>query len=307
MKNLLKNRIVVGLVCIIAALAICFGLTPMFNDALTSTVEIVRVNAEIKEGDQITAKMVTSVEVGGYNLPSNVVYRTEDVVGRYANADLYKGDYILASKLSDTPQLKNEYLTGLDGTNRAMSITIKSFAAGLSGKLERGDIVSLIASDVGDLRETLIPAELQYVEIIATTLSDGTDSDMQEEEDDAGLASTITVLVTPEQARLLAELEQEGSIHAALVYRGNRENAGKFLEEQARVLEELYAEEPEETEGGEGAEGENPADGERAEGESSGEGSAEDGEKKPTEAESEKAGQSEETGSDKADDSGSQE
>ena len=130
---------------------------------------------------------------------------------------------------------------------------------------------------------------------------------MQEEEDDAGLASTITVLVTPEQARLLAELEQEGSIHAALVYRGNRENAGKFLEEQARVLEELYAEEPEETEGGEGAEEENPADGERAEGESSGEGSAEDGENKPTGAESEKAGQSEETGSDKADDSGSQE
>ena len=92
MKNLLKNRIIVGLVCIIVALAICFGLTPMFNDALTSTVEIVRVNTEIKEGDQITAKMVTSAEVGGYNLPSNVVYRTEDVVGRYANTDLYKGE-----------------------------------------------------------------------------------------------------------------------------------------------------------------------------------------------------------------------
>lgn len=307
MKNLLKNRIVVGLVCIIVALAICFGLTPMFNDALTSTVEIVRVNAEIKEGDQITAKMVTSVEVGGYNLPSNVVYRMEDVVGRYANTDLYKGDYILASKLSDTPQLKNEYLTGLDGTNRAMSITIKSFAAGLSGKLERGDIVSLIASDVGDLRETLIPAELQYVEIIATTLSDGTDSDMQEEEDDAGLASTITVLVTPEQARLLAELEQEGSIHAALVYRGNRENAGKFLEEQARVLEELYVEETGETEGEEGTEGENPADNENSEEEDGGESGSENGEEKPTEAEPKKAGQSEETGSDRADDAESQE
>lgn len=307
MKNLLKNRIVVGLVCIIVALAICFGLTPMFNDALTSTVEVVRVNAEIKEGDQITAKMVTSVEVGGYNLPAGVVYRTEDVVGRYANTVLYKGDYILASKLSDTPQLKNEYLTGLDGTNRAMSITIKSFAAGLSGKLERGDIVSLIASDVGDLRETLIPAELQYVEIIATTLSDGTDSDMQEEEDDAGLASTITVLVTTEQARLLAELEQEGSIHAALVYRGNRENAGKFLEEQARVLEELYAEEVEETEGEEGSEGENPADGESVAVEDSEESSSEDGEEKLSGAEPEKAEQSEGAVSDKADDSGSQE
>lgn len=306
MKNILKNRIVLGLVCIIVALAICFGLTPMFNDALTSTVEIVRVNAEIKEGDQITAKMVTSAEVGGYNLPSNVVYRTEDVVGRYANTDLYKGDYILASKLSETPQLKNEYLTGLDGTNRAMSITIKSFAAGLSGKLERGDIVSLIASDVGDLRETLIPAELQYVEIIATTLSDGTDSDLQEEEDDMGLASTITVLVAPEQARLLVELEQEGSIHAALVYRGDRENAEKFLEEQARVLEELYAEEVEEMEGEESAEGGDAADNEDSIGEDGTESSPGNGEKGQSGAGFEKSGQPEGAAGDKADGSGGQ-
>lgn len=267
MKNLFRNRIVVGLVCIIVSLAICFGLTPMFNDALASTVEIVRVNTEIKQGEQITARMVTGVEVGGYNLPAGVVCRVEDVVGKYANAGLCKGDYILAGKLSDTPQLKNEYLTGLDGTNLAMSITIKSFAAGLSGKLERGDIVSLIASGVGSLRETLIPAELQYVEIIATTLSDGTDSDMQQDGGDTGLASTITVLVEPEQARLLAELEREGSIHAALVYRGDREDADRLLKEQARVLEGLYMEGS--TEGEEKAGGVNPVDDESTIGEGS--------------------------------------
>ncbi len=246
MKNLLKNRIVVGLICIMVSLIICFGLTPMFNDALTSTAEIVRVHTEIHKGELITPKMVTTVEVGGYNLPSNVVCQIEDVVGKYADADFYKGDYILATKLSDTPQLKNEYLTGLDGTNRAMSITIKSFAAGLSGKLERGDIVSLIANDVGDLKETIIPIELQYVEVIATTLSDGTDSDLQEEDKETGLASTITVLVTPEQAGLLAKLEQDGTVHAALVYRGDSQNAQKFLEEQKKVLEELMFEKEEE-------------------------------------------------------------
>ena len=302
MKNLLKNRIVVGLFCIIVAFVICFGLTPLFNDALTATVEIVRVNTEIRQGDQITAKMVTTVEAGGYNLPSNIVYRAEDVIGKYANADLYKGDYILASKLSDTPQLKNEYLIGLDGTNRAISITIKSFAAGLSGKLERGDIVSLIASDVGDLRETLIPAELQYVEIIATTLSDGTDSDMQKEEDNVELASTITVLVTPEQARLLAQLEQDGSIHAALVYRGSSENAKQFLEEQARVLEELYKEDPEETEGEEGSDGENFPNSERIQEE----GDFEGAEEKQHEAEPEKTGQSGEASGNKNNNTGSQ-
>ena len=189
MKKLLQNRIVVGLICIVVALVICFGLTPMFNDALKSKVEIVRVSTEIKKGDEITPKMLTTVEVGGYNLPGNVVYKAEDVIGKYANTDLYKGDYVLESKLSDTPQLKNEYLTELDGTKRAISVTIKSFAAGLSGKLERGDIVSLIASDVGEARQTLIPAELQYVEIIATTASSGTDNNVQEERSDLPLPS----------------------------------------------------------------------------------------------------------------------
>lgn len=243
MKNLLKNRIVVGLICIITALVICFGLTPMFNDALKSKVEIVRVSAEIKKGDEITPKMITTVEVGGYNLPGGVIYNAGDVVGKYANTDLYKGDYVLESKLSDTPMLKNEYLSKLDGSNRAVSVTIKSFAAGLSGKLERGDIVTLIAGDVGELRKTLIPPELQYIEIIATTASSGTDNNVQEEPENGGdteLASTITVLVTPEQARLLAELEQTGKIHAALVYRGGSENAQKFLDEQAKALDELY-------------------------------------------------------------------
>lgn len=252
MKKLMRNRIVIGLICIILSLVICFGLTPMFNNALKSKVSLVRVNAEIRKGDQITEKMLTTVEVGGYNLPGNVVYRMEDVVGRYANADLYRGDYILESKLSDTPMLKNAYLSGLNGENLAISVSIKSFAAGLSGKLEAGDIVTLFASDVGDKRETLMLPELKYVEIIAATASNGADSDVQadtEKGEEQELASTLTVLAAPEQARLLAELEQKGKIHAALVFRGDSTQARMFLEEQRKVLEELYAEE--ETEIGE--------------------------------------------------------
>lgn len=250
MKKLIKNRIVLGLICIVVSLLICFGITPMFNDALKSKVTLVRVTKEIRTGEQITDKMVTSVEAGGYNLPSNVIYKIEDVVGKYANADLYKGDYILKSKLSDTPMLRNAYLNKLNGEDRAISVSIKSFASGLSGKLEAGDIVSLIAADVGSQRETIVYPELQYVEIIATTGSSGSDQNVQErgngEEEE--LASTITVLASPEQSRLLAELEQTGKLHAALVFRGENSLAQTFLDEQASVLKELYPEETEDPE-----------------------------------------------------------
>lgn len=244
MKNLMKNRIVIGLACIVLSLVICFGLTPMFNNALEAKVTIVRVNMDIGKGEQITEKMLALVEVGGYNLPSGVASRMEDVVGRYANADLYKGDYILPDKLSDTPLLRNAYLNKLNGENRAVSVSIKTFAAGLSGKLEAGDIISLIASDVGEMRKTVIPPQLQYVEVIAATASSGMDNDVQaDSEEDRELPSTITVLATPEQARLLVELEQTGKLHAALVFRGNSARAEEFLAEQARVLEEMKEQE----------------------------------------------------------------
>ena len=138
--------------------------------------------------------------------------------------------------------LRNAYLNKLNGENRAISVSIKSFAAGLSGKLEAGDIVSLIATDVGSQQETQVLPELQYVEIIATTDSSGNDSDQREYDktDDQELASTITVLVAPEQAKILAELEQTGKLHAALVYRGDSTEAQKFLNVQKEVLEELY-------------------------------------------------------------------
>lgn len=242
MKNLLKNRIVVGLACIVLSLAICFGLTPLFNNALTSQVEIVRVSRDIKKGEQITASMLTTVKVGGYNLPVNVMYKAEDVVGQYANTDLYRDDYILATKLSATPMLKNEYLRRLNGANVAISVTIQTFAKGLSGKLEQGDIVSIIAVETGDLGETFIYPELTYMEVITVTTNEGVDGEVQEEQgenEEKELPSTITLIANPRQAVILADLEKNGAIHAALVYRGDSSTAQRYLNLQEQYFVEL--------------------------------------------------------------------
>ena len=107
--NLLKNRTVVGVFCILLSLLICFGVTPLFNRAVSEKAEIVRVVKEIKAGDEITADMVQTAEVGGYGLPDNVIRQTDTVVGKYAAADLSVGDYILSTKLTDTLAADNAY------------------------------------------------------------------------------------------------------------------------------------------------------------------------------------------------------
>jgi pilus assembly protein CpaB len=225
---------------------------PLFNSGLKAKTEVVRISKDLKEGDIITSDKISVLEVGAYNLPNNVVKTKEKVIGKYAKADLMKGDYILNSKISDDPLAENKYLYELDGNKQAISITIKSFAAGLSGKLESGDIISIIASDFGEFRETITPAELQYVRVLAATTNQGNDStysnDKKEDEEKA-IPSTITLIVNKEQAKLLAELEEKSKIHVFLVYRGTEENAKKFLEEQERVINpEIFKEQQEKEE-----------------------------------------------------------
>ena len=246
--KIFRNRTVIGVLCILLALVICFGVTPLFSRSASEKAEIVRVTADIKEGDEITAEMVQTVEVGAYNLPSGIMTEKDEVVGKYATADLKVGDYILASKLSNEPAAENAYLYNLDGTKQAISVTIKSFATGLSGKLQSGDIVSVIVADYPEDGETSIPAELQYVEIISVTASTGYDANTGEAKgDEKELPSTVTFLVLPEQAKVLAELEQDAKLHLSLVYRGTVDGAKQFIEAQDELIDELYAEPEEES------------------------------------------------------------
>ena len=253
MKNILRNRTIIGITCIVVALAICFGLTPLYNSAITAKTEVVRVSKDILKGEIITKDMLQEVEIGEYNLPDTVIRNKDDIIGKYANSDIYKGDYLMADKLSDSPLVNYAYLYDFDGTERAISVTIKTFAAGLSGKLEPGDIVTVMVSDYGERKETITPVELQYVQVLAVTASSGLDTeeyvpdeDSDYIEDEKELPSTITLKVTTEQAKLLADLEIKGKIHAVFVYRGSEENCDEFLDEQQEVLEEIRLQKEEE-------------------------------------------------------------
>ena len=83
--SFLKNRTVLGVICIVLSLLICFALTPLFNQSVSQKTSIVRVVKDIKCGDQITKDMVQTVEVGGYNLPENIMKQADSVIGKYTH------------------------------------------------------------------------------------------------------------------------------------------------------------------------------------------------------------------------------
>lgn len=243
MKKLFHNRTALGIVSIALGLLICFGLAPVINKASNNQTPIVRVIATIPEGTQIKKEMIRIERVGGYNLPPNVVKTESDVVGKFTTARLDPNDQILSTKISDKNLVA--YLSDLDGKKQAISISIKSFAAGLSGKLQSGDIVSLIVSDYGDSKQTIAPDELKYVKLLAATTAKGTDTDpskdTKEKSDSTtsesdNIPSTLTLLATSQQASKLVDYETHGKLYAVLAYRGDNQTAKQYLDKQDEYL-----------------------------------------------------------------------
>ena len=245
----MKNRTVIGIVCIVLAMAVTFVVSPLVNKISDQKTEVVRFTADIGHGVKITEEHIDLAEISNSALPDKALKTKDAVIGKYATADLFKGDIATESKVTDNANTANDVMASLKGDKVAMSITISSFAGGLSGKLENGDIVSIYVTDKDDVTE--VPAALKYVKVITTTTSGGIDeNDVVENEDGSfELPTTITVLVTVEQAKILANYEENAVMHVALVYRGDDATAEKFLKVQDEYLEKAKVTEEESTNG----------------------------------------------------------
>ena len=243
----MKNRTIIGIVCIVLALVVTFAVAPLVNKLSDSRTDIVRLKNDIDQGHMIQESDIEVVTVGSTGLPTNIITKKDAVVGKFAACDLKANTDLLQSMISDKSDSADDVFHTLDGKKQAISITISSFAGGLSGKLENGDIVSLVIFE-NETNEATIPGGLTYVKVITTTTAEGFDKDELTPNEDGTyeLPTTLTLLVNPTQAKMLVEYENRGVIHADLVYRGDSKTAQKFLDAQDLYFEMLAEKEDEE-------------------------------------------------------------
>ena len=261
----LNNRFIFGILSLVLAAVIAFVALPTIARQTNGKTEIVRITQPVLKGEKITSDNAEVVEVGGYNLPSNVAHSMDDVEGLYVTADLAAGDYILTSKVSTVPVSSDVALNDIPSGKVAISLTVKTLASGLSDKLQPNDIIRIY-----HFLETAeeVP-ELRFVKVLSVTDSDGINVDNTKEpteDEEPQQSATITVLASPEQARIITEMENDGVAHVALISRNNDQLAEELLVEQDKTLQEIYfpetlvEENTEGQDGGEAAEG--AADGE---------------------------------------------
>lgn len=241
---MLKNRTLIGIILIAAAIGMCFGISPLFNAVLERKTTVIRLKQDIPQGAQITGSMLEAVEVGALNLPGNVLTDPTKIVGKYTVSAMFAGDMFTPGKLSDTIDTSDNLLRQLKPNETAMSVTIRSFANGLSGKLQRGDVIQIVSVDEDDRAQ--VYEELQYVEVLATTASGGSDDTYTADavntsgsNEDRALYATVKIVIQDRtQALRLAECENS-SLHAVFVTRGNEKFKEKCLKSQLDILNEI--------------------------------------------------------------------
>lgn len=235
----LNNRFLFGILSLVLSAVIAFVALPTISRQTNGKTSIVQITQAVLAGEEITTDNAKIIEVGSYNLPSNVARSMEDVQGLYATADLAQGDYILTSKVSATPISSDVALNSIPSGKVAISLTVKTLASGLSDKLQPGDIIR-IYHFLDEAKE--IP-ELRFVKVLSVTDSDGVNVDNTQNEGgdtEQQQAATVTILASPEQAKIVTGLENDGVIHLALISRNNDELAEELLTRQEELLQSLY-------------------------------------------------------------------
>ena len=229
----MKNRTIIGIVCMVLAVVMTFVVAPIVTNITSDTTKIVRLTQDVKQGSPITEDVVEVVKVDKDSIPACAIEDKSDVVSKYAASNLYTGDFFTKAKLTNNGNTAEDVFATLDGKHVAISVTVDSLAAGVSGKLQNGDIVTFLIVN-NDTNKAVTLPELKYMKVITTTTSGGIDKDavIKNEDGSYELPSTITVLANTQQAKLLAEYEGNAEIHAALVYRGDKSTAEKFLSTQ---------------------------------------------------------------------------
>lgn len=235
----LNNRFLFGILSLLLSAVIAFVALPTIARQTNGKTEIVRIKEAILRGEQLTTDRLEVVEVGSYNLPPNIARSIEDVKGLYATADLAEGDYILTSKISMTPVSSDVILNSIPSGKTAISLTVKTLASGLSDKLQPNDIIRIY--HFLDTAEEV--PELRFVKVLSVTDSKGINVDNSKElteEEEKQQSATITVLASPEQAKIITALENDGVAHVALISRNNDQLAEELLAEQDLALQEIY-------------------------------------------------------------------
>ncbi len=214
---------------IVVILALIFGasaailvnlLRPVVSAGETVSVLVAAIG--IPRYTNITPEMLKTVDLPKNQVPAGALLRIDDVIDRVVDVPLFKDEWILDAKLSAKGAgrgLAAVIPTGM----RAVTIPTPNIASGVAGFILPGNKVDVLLTmhSSGDLsRNDSTRVVLGNVEILAVDqrLEAPTANKV-----DAKELRSVTLLVSPEDAKKLTLGQSRGTLHLSLRNPGDKE------------------------------------------------------------------------------------
>lgn len=186
---------------------------PQVAVAAPEVVRVIATSQDIAFGQTIEQHMLTTIEWPAGSVPAGAITELSSLIPaaggdpRRAKRALAQGELILPSKVSDWGE-KVTIVQTIGDNNRAISISVNA-QTGVGGFVTPGDEVDIVLTRGGgaDLRAVTI---LQKVRVI------GVDQRSDEQSEQAAIARTITVEVSPEDGQKLALAQRAGTLSLSL-------------------------------------------------------------------------------------------
>ncbi len=238
--RILKSKPFIAIVCLLLTAGYSFVLLPRMNEKTREIVRVVHVVKSVPAKTEITADLLKTVEIGLYGQPADVITDPNTIIGSFAAVDLIPTDTLTPGKFIAPDDQVDGDLYSLERREQiAVTVSLKSLAASMAGKLQAGDVVSVYAvmpgpANSSDTEIVMFP-ELELIEVLSVSNAKAADTEekkqalQKDKESSSGVMSTkeedtipavITLAVDSLQAQRLIQVESSGNIHLALVGRG---------------------------------------------------------------------------------------
>ncbi len=188
--------------------------------AATSYVEVVVAAKSIPEHVTITQDMVTIASIPEEAVHPDSIKSMEEVVGGISRSEIINGEQILAGRIA-TEDIKATLSYQVPDNMRAITIPVNE-VTGVANYISVGDMVDILVSYDFEVvqpngEEKEIPytyTQLQNIEVLAlgglkAPAVEGTPQEIQQ-------PATITILVNPQQAEVVAFANINGQFHLTL-------------------------------------------------------------------------------------------
>ena len=228
MKNVFKNKVFIGTVCLVLAAVLSFVLLPRLYKDKTATAQILTLSQTVKAGTEITGEMLSTTEVGAFGLPADVATDKAQVIGMVAAETMYSGEYLMKSHLISAADY-SETSTEMEDGVVLLTLKLPSSSAGLAGVLRSSSFVDVYTTvENEDYVTSAVKAlsGIPVIEVLNAKLEslDDLDKASADGADDTATADYIPVYIVVKadegQAKTLIALEEDENFHLALTKAG---------------------------------------------------------------------------------------